>query len=213
MGGGVQVVWYPENSDAGKVLYSIIMPHPSVKGMASRLAAKVCPAALVLACAGCTHQVRPARAAVVKHHPRTAVSGVMARQVERAVDAGDGDLELRGLRQRLAANANDLDARILLARLYTRRGYPDLALEHYRMAAARFPDAPVAIFSLAKALRDLDEPEEALRVIVSYRGTHADAAWELLSLEGVLYDERGDWKLAEAAYRDTLALDANRGAL
>src|SRR5712692_8153239 len=179
----------------------------------------VCAVAVaILTCAACTHQVREGRSfstthQAPKHHPRTAVSSVMARQVENAVDAGDGDLELRSLRQRLATNANDLDARILLARSYSRRGYPDLALEHYRIAAARFPDAPVAVFSLAKALRDLDEPEEALRVIVSYRGTHADAAWELLSLEGVLYDERGDWKLAEAAYRDTLALDANRGAL
>jgi len=137
----------------------------------------------------------------------------MARQVEHAVDAGDGDMELHSLRQRLAGNANDLDARILLARLYTRRGYPDLALEHYRMAAAQFPDAPVVVISLAKALRDLDEPQEALRAIAAYEATHAEGNWELLSLEGVLYDEQGDLKHAEAAHRAAVAQDGTRGSL
>ena len=42
----------------------------------------------------------------------------MQRQVEHAVYAGEGDPEIRSLRQRLAANANDLDARIMLARAY-----------------------------------------------------------------------------------------------
>src|SRR5712692_3725292 len=154
----------------------------------------VCAVAVaILTCAACTHQVREGRSfstthQAPKHHPRTAVSSVMARQVENAVDAGDGDLELRGLRQRLAGDANDLDARILLARLYARRGYPDLALEHYRMAAAQFPDALVTVISLAKALRDMDEPQEALRAIATYRARHAESSWELLSLEGVLYD-------------------------
>jgi len=103
--------------------------------------------------------------------------------------------------------------RILLARLYTRRGYPDLALEHYRMAAAQFPDAPVVVISLAKALRDLDEPQEALRAIAAYEATHAEGNWELLSLEGVLYDEQGDLKHAEAAHRAAVAQDGTRGSL
>jgi Flp pilus assembly protein TadD len=182
--------------------------------MAINLTRKVCVAAFAaLTSAACTHQVTPARAVAPQHRARTAVSSVMNRQVENAMDAGEGDLELRGLRQRLAANANDLDARILLARLYSRRGYPDLALEHYRMATAQFPDSLVVVISLAKALRDLEEPAEALRAIASYESRHADGNWELLSLEGVLYDEQGDLKRAEAAHRAALALDGTRGPL
>ena len=166
----------------------------------------------ILALAGCSHEVRRAQAPAARHS-RTAVSAVMTRHIEKAVDAGDGDLELRGLRQRVASDAADLDARILLARLYSRRGYPDLALEHYRIAASRFPDALVTVLSLAKALRESDEPEEALRVTEQYSGSHNEANWELLSLQGVLYDERGDLTRAEAAYRAALALDANRAAV
>ena len=39
----------------------------------------------------------------------------MARHVQNAVDAGEGDLEAKNLRQRVAANPGDLNARILLA--------------------------------------------------------------------------------------------------
>src|SRR5262245_14830811 len=87
--------------------------------------------------------------------PPPAMRRVMARHVQNAVDAGEGDLEAKNLRQRLAANPGDLDARILLARLYAKRGLPDLALEHYRLAAARFPDSLIAEIELVKTLRNL----------------------------------------------------------
>ena len=43
----------------------------------------------------------------------------------------------------------------MLARMYLKRGLPDLALEHYRMAAAQFPDSAITAIELAKTLRDL----------------------------------------------------------
>jgi Flp pilus assembly protein TadD len=139
----------------------------------------------------------------------------MTRQVENAVDAGEGDLQLRGLRKRLAANASDLDARILLARLYARRGLPDLALEHYRLAAAQFPDSAVVALSLAKTLREMGEAEGALGIVRDYLAKYpsASADWELLSLEGILEDERGSFTQAEAEHRAALALDPGRSAL
>src|ERR1700674_223082 len=80
----------------------------------------------VLGCASCTHQVQTASRGV----SQPAVPAVKARRVENAADAGEGDLEARTLRRRLAANVDDLDARMALAQLYSRRGLPDLALEH-----------------------------------------------------------------------------------
>src|SRR5271155_5653029 len=91
--------------------------------------------AIALVSASCTHHLQTVSP--------PAVTTMMTRQAHNAVDLGDGDVEAQRLRKRLAADARDLDARISLARLYTRRGLPDLALEHYRLAAVQFPDSPV----------------------------------------------------------------------
>ena len=168
--------------------------------------------AAAVSCASCIHQVE---------HPSPfasrppAVTAAMSRHVQNAVDAGDGDLQLRSLRKRLAANANDLDARILLARLYSRRGLPDLALEHYRLAAAQFPDSMVVTVALAKMLREMGEADGALKTVSDYLAKYpsANGKWELQSLEGILDDERGRFAEAEAAYRAAIAIEPGRSAL
>ena len=168
--------------------------------------------AMSMACVSCIHQVE---------HPSPfasrppAVTAAMARHVQNAVDAGEGDLQLRALRKRLAANANDLDARILLARLYSRRGLSDLALEHYRLAAAQFPDSMMVTLALAKTLREMGEADGALKTVSEYLAKYPNASgkWELLSLEGVLEDERGRFAEAEAAYRAAITIEPGRSAL
>ena len=166
-------------------------------------------AAALLLCVSCAHQSQT----VSRGAPRTAVATVMARQVQNAVDAGDGDLEARALRQRLAANAQDLDARLALARLYARRGLPELALEHHRLAAAQFPDSVPVALGLAKTLREMGEAQSALRAIEDFQAKHAMGSWELLSLQGILEDEQGRFGMAETAHRAALALDPGRSAL
>lgn len=155
-----------------------------------------------------TSCVRQVRTVSYGAHP-TAVSAVMTRQIENAVDAGEGDVEIRALRKRLAADPLDLDARVLLARQYSRRGLPDLALEHYRLAAAQFPDSAVAALSLAATLREMGEPGEALKAIRQYPRKD----WQLLSLEGILEDDQGQFATAEKAHRAALAMDPRRSAL
>jgi Flp pilus assembly protein TadD len=137
----------------------------------------------------------------------------MMRQVENAVDLGDGDAEARRWRQRLAANAGDLDARIALAKLYSSRGLPDLAIEHYRLAAELNPSLPVVTLLLAKALRDMKEPEEALRVVEAFISRHPKDSWELLSLHGIIEDEQGRFKRGEASYRAALTVDPAQPSL
>ena len=136
----------------------------------------------------------------------------MKTQISNAINAGEGDLEAAKLRQRLAADAKDLNARILLARLYNRRGLPDLALEHYRLAAAQFPDAPVATLELAKTLRQMNAPREAL-VVLEQGAQRMPASWELISLQGVLLDETGELPAAEAAHRKAASMDQTRALL
>jgi Flp pilus assembly protein TadD len=163
----------------------------------------------LLSCASCTHQVQTASRGV----SQPAVPAVKARHVENAADAGEGDLEARALRRRLAANADDLDARMALARLYSRRGLPDLALEHYRLAKARFPDSLGTTRALAQTLREMGETAQALRAVQEFLTRHPGASWELLSLEGILEDELGRWAPAEAAHRAALALNPGHSAL
>lgn len=155
--------------------------------------------------------VRHAQTAVHRVQP-PAVSVVMARQVKNAQDAGDGDIEAKVLRQRLAANPADLDTRILLARLYNRRGISDLAIEHYRMAAVLFPESALVVLELAKILRTAGASEAALKTLEEY-GTRSTANWELYSLEGILEDEQGQLEVAEKAHRAAVALEPDRSAL
>ena len=137
----------------------------------------------------------------------------MSREVNNAKDDGDGDIELRTLRQHLAANAKDPDARIQLARYYSSRGLPDLALEHYRLAAAQFPDSPVVTLALAKTLREMGEPSEALRTLREYAERQPRGSWEVFSLEGILEDEQGHLPAAETAHRAALTMAPEQSEL
>ncbi len=137
----------------------------------------------------------------------------MLRQVQNAKDLGEGDLELHTLRQRLAHDEKDLDARLLLARLYEKRGLPDLALEHYRLAAAQFPDSSAATLGLARRLRESGEPLEALARLRSFAQLHETPVADLASLEGVIEDEQGRLAQGEAAHRRALAAEPSSAAL
>ena len=57
-----------------------------------------------------------------------------------------------------------------------------VALEHYRLAVAQFPGSPVAALELAKLLREMEAPQEALRT-VQEANARIPANWELRSLE------------------------------
>ena len=157
--------------------------------------------------AACTRQIEPA----YRSQHRTAVATVMKRQIENAVDAGSGDPEMHALRQRLAVDAHDMNARITLARLYAKRGYPDLALEHYRMAMLQDPDSLIAVLELAKTLRQMDQKQTALEAVEFYSLRHQ--SWEAKSLEGVLEDELGHFDAAEQAHRGALKIEPNRAGL
>jgi Flp pilus assembly protein TadD len=121
----------------------------------------------------------------------------MKRQVTNAVDAGEGDVRLRSLRQRLAMNPADMNLRIELAGEYRAKGYPDLALEHYRFAAERQPSDTVQI-EIAKTLRTMGLRPEALGEL---RGDSA----VIESWRGIVLDEMGELVRAEAHHRAAVA--------
>src|ERR1700730_9820568 len=57
----------------------------------------------------------------------------MAQQIQNAKDAGEGDYVVRSLRQKMAAEPDNLEVRLELIDHYARGGYPELALEHCRL--------------------------------------------------------------------------------
>src|ERR1700690_383138 len=87
---------------------------------------------------------------------------VWDRQIRNAVDAGDGDYQLRILREKVAAEPDNIPVRLELAKAYRERGYHEVALEISRLAVARFPQSGDAQLALVRDLRDVNRRAEAI---------------------------------------------------
>src|SRR5689334_16362809 len=112
------------------------------QGILGRSTAGMGLAVLGLALASCATKTAALR-------PAPYFSPNPTRQVTNAVDAGDGDLEIADLRREMMSHPDDVEVRLHLAQAYASRGFPDVALEHYRLAAERFPDSVYAALGLA----------------------------------------------------------------
>jgi Flp pilus assembly protein TadD len=130
---------------------------------------------------------------------------VMDRQIRNAVDAGDGDAELRMLRARVIDSPASLSARLELGQAYERRGYPELALDHYRWATEHSPESADAHLMLARALDHTDHSAEAIALLEGFLKTHPQTGPTLYSWLGIMRDDAGDWKGSEEAYREAMA--------
>src|SRR4051812_33386660 len=136
------------------------------------------------------------------HDRRTAVAtpsapSVWDRQIRNATDAGDGDYRLKALGQRVAAEPDNIAIRLELAKLYRDRGFPEVALEICRLAAARFPESAEAQLALVHTLHDMKLPREAIAVLEA----HPREAVEYYSWLGILRDQTGAWEAAEPEHR------------
>jgi Flp pilus assembly protein TadD len=138
--------------------------------------------------------------------PATARQTVFERQIRNARDAGDGDLELRELRERVAAEPDNVPARLDLARAYAARGYADVALEIVRLAAARFPDSGAVELALVRELHELNQPEEAIASLEGFLKVHPQTAPQYFSWLGILRDERHEYALGEPDHRRAVEL-------
>ncbi|HTM50240.1 MAG TPA: tetratricopeptide repeat protein [Bryobacteraceae bacterium] len=157
----------------------------------------------------CVHQVRTAASYPTAPPPAQEsrpVSSAMERQIAGAVDAGEGDYVVRSLRRKMAAEPGNLAVRLELIGSYTRAGYPELALEHCRLAVERFPESAEVQLSLAKLLRTLKMPKEAAAGLGAFLETHPQQSPAYDSWLGILRDELGDWKAGETSHRAALAL-------
>lgn len=154
--------------------------------------------ALVLAAlAGCAR--RPAQAWIPGGGPPSALS----RQVRNAVDAGDGDLQVREWQRRMATQPDSLETRLQLARHFESRQMPDLALEHYRLALSRFPEDVAARLGAARSLRQMSLPAEAADLLAAAPARKSP----ILSTLGIVQDELGRLSEGEQSHRAALALE------
>src|ERR1035441_2479571 len=122
----------------------------------------------LLACAAfsvsCVHQTQVSRT----NAPTSAPMSNWDRQVRNAIDAGDGDFPLRALRQKVAAEPDNVAVRLELAKAYGERGYHEVSLEISRLAVARFPQSGEAQLSLMRDLRDANRRSEAIASLESF---------------------------------------------
>lgn len=128
---------------------------------------------------------------------------VFDTQVRNAVNMGDGDLEIQALRKRLLDNPHDLPSRRRLAAKFDAAGYPDLALDHLRIAAELAPSDLSLHLDLAGALKAQGLTHQANLVIEAAlkQSTPTAAQWSRAAiLTGSLSD-------AEALHRKALAKD------
>ena len=151
---------------------------------------------------GCASHSRTASTAAPAAVPVTAFE----RQIRNAHDAGDGDYQLRSLRERVAAEPDSIPARLELAKAYQQRGYPDIALEMCRLAAARFPASGEVELALVSALHDLKQRNEAISSLTAFLQAHPQTAPAYDSWIGILYDETGQWTSGEPAHRKAVEL-------
>jgi len=126
------------------------------------------------------------------------------RETINAIDAGDGNLEIATLRRNMMARPEDVDIRLQLAQAYASRGFPDVALEHYRLAAERFPESARVAVLLARALRQADQKEEALTGLAAFIHAHPQNSSEPYEWLGILHDDLQNWKGSQLAYETAL---------
>ena len=131
---------------------------------------------------------------------------MVERQIRNAIDAGDGDYQIRVLRSRVAAEPDNVNVRLELVKAYRERGYPELALEHCRLAAARFPDSGPAHLELARSLRAAGMRKQGAEELETFLKRAPQSTPEYLSWLGILRDEMGMWAAGEPAHRAAVEL-------
>lgn len=151
----------------------------------------------LVATGACTRSPKQARATI----PSTSLPPMMHKQVLNAVDAGEGNPRVRELRATIAAKPNNVRARMDLAAEYGRTGYPELELEHLRLAAERFPDSELAIRYAARALVRADRAAEASKRLDSFIAAHEKVSAAVLSWAGIAFDQQQRWNEGEKMHR------------
>ncbi len=169
--------------------------------------------ALLLFAAILTGCAKHAALAPTATPPQPAVRSAMERQTRNAVIAGEGDQQIRILRQRLALAPDANDVRVQLAKRYEASGFSDVALEHIRMARPREPQSRELLLMEVGLLRKLELPGEAAGAIAEFLAKQTAPDDGLQAWLGITSDEAGKLPAGERAHRAALDLSPDDDAL
>lgn len=154
-------------------------------------------------CQSCTTTVRTVKSSAAKPPSPVGVTP-FDQQIKNARDAGSGDYQLSLLRQHVAAEPDNVSARLELAKAYRDRSYPDVALEISRLAASRFPESADAELSLVRDLHTMRQGAEAVSSLEAFLKAHPQQTPDAYSWLGILLDESGQWASGEPQHRKAL---------
>ncbi len=136
----------------------------------------------------------------------------MQRQVQNAVDAGDGDVVARSLRERITASPGNIEDRIALAEHYRKQGITELAIEHYRLAAEREPGNTRLTLLLAQTLDEQGQTSEAAKLLAGFLDRNPDFDADLAGWLGIFHDKLGEWHAGESAHRAAFSRNPSNAA-
>ncbi len=155
---------------------------------------------IALTLAGCSHRV-----AAHRPIPEPAVKTAVHHQVRNAVALGEGDLETQELRRKLLADPKNLSLRLKLAEHYAVLGFPELAIEHYRLASEAFPENTDVLARLMRSLANAGLEDEAMATLDRFLALNPEAPSKLWAWKGILEDNRGRYAEGETAHRKAIA--------
>lgn len=141
-----------------------------------------------------------------KQYAGAPMSPVFNTQVKNAVRLGDGDLEIQALRKRLMDNPTDTAVRRKLAAKFVAAGYPDLALEHLRLAFEHAPADFDLGLDLATSLNEQGLKTQAIQVVDAVLKVAKPTA-ATFSRAAILKDALPDLVAGEALHRQALAFE------
>ena len=127
-------------------------------------------------------------------------------EAERLANSGSYEAALRQFQAIAAANPDDIQARMWIARLHGRLGHPEHAANVYRSILAVQPDNLDALIGLGNSLVTLDQLREAGDALTRAEKLAGDRP-DVLAAQGRLHAQANRSTLALAYYNRAITID------
>lgn len=133
-------------------------------------------------------------------------------EAERLANSGEYAQALQQFQSVAAANPDDIDARLWIARMHAKLGHPEHAADVYRSILSVQPQQADALLGAGEALIALDRLNEASELLKQAEALSPDRP-AILAAQGRLHHAANHTTLSLAYYNRALALDPNNAQL
>jgi YaiO family outer membrane protein len=127
-------------------------------------------------------------------------------EAERMAKSGNSAAALKQFQAIAAANPDDIDARLWIARLHAQMGHPEHAVDVYRSILAAQPQNLDALIGMGQSLVKLERLREAADALNRAEAMAGDRP-AVLAAQGQLHQAENRTTLALAYYERALSLD------